>query len=569
LSGLQGLAPQVAALVAEGRRLLDAGMAADAIDLLTRATAAAPDDAESARWLAEAHLAAGSSADAGRVLDAALARTPSSAQLIVLRSEAAQKQSDLGGAEAMLDAAIDAAPDNAELLAQRARTHLLAGEAAAGMAAVERSLALDPSNLEAQSLRIVLASYEPAVSTERLKALQRAWPAPPPDQARSGDAAGWPHRQGERRPLRVGYVSCAFYRHPVAQVAGAVLLGHDPAKVEVHCYSGSRRRDEVSVKLRMAARGWRTITGLTDAEAAARIRADGIDILVDLDGHFPHNRLGVFARRAAPVQASAWGYVPGPGIGGIDYLLTDPHIAPDPEAGLFPERLVRLSCAQPYAADLMPRPPASAAPLERAPGPIRFGCFNRLDKLTDATLALWGEVLRAAPEASLTLKDRFFAEPARQARIAAALTAAGAAAAQLRFERDESHGAYLAAFDRIDVALDPLPVSGGVTTLDGLMQGVPAITLAGAAPTGRITASILAHAGLADAVCASREAYVRTAVALARDPARLADLRGRTLAARTRFSPAAMRGYAAEVEAAYAEMWGRHMADTRSGRRAE
>ncbi len=532
------------------------------MDLLTRAAAAAPDDAESARWLAEAHLAAGSSADAAQALDAALDRAPHDVALIVLRSETALKQNALGDAEAVLEAGLAAAPDDAALLAQRARTHLMAGEATAGMAAVERSLALDASNLEAQSLRIVLASYDPAINTERLKALQRAWPAPPPDAAPFDVAP----RNG--RPLRVGYVCCAFYRHPTAQVVAAVLLNHDPAKVEVHCYSGSRRRDEVSLKLRMAARGWRTIIGLGDAEAAAQIRADGIDILVDLDGHFPHNRLGVFARRAAPVQISAWGYVPGPGIAAIDSLLTDAAIAPPAESALFPERIVRLPCAQPYAAELMPRPSASAPPDQRAPGPIRFGSFNRLDKLTDATLTLWGEVLRAAPDASLTLKDRFFAEPARQARIAAGLVAAGAAAGQLRFETGESHGAYLAAFDRIDVALDPSPVSGGVTTLDGLMQGVPAITLASDAPTGRITASILAYAGLADGVCATREAYVQTAAALARDSAGLGNLRARTLAARARSSKRRhARGYTAQVEAAYADLWERHLAETKSAPR--
>jgi predicted O-linked N-acetylglucosamine transferase (SPINDLY family) len=270
------------------------------------------------------------------------------------------------------------------------------------------------------------------------------------------------------------------------------------------------------------------------------------------------------------VQVSAWGYVPGPGTAAIDYLLTDARIAPTAESELFPERVMRLSCAQPYAADLMQRPAASSESVaRRTAGAIGFGCFNRLDKLTDETLTLWGEVLRAAPEATLTLKDRFFADPTRQARITGGLAAAGAAPGQVRFELGESHGAYLAAFDRIDVALDPLPVSGGVTTLDGLMQGVPAITLAGAAPTGRITASILAYAGLADGVCATREAYVRTAARLAHDPARLADLRERALAARTRFSATAMRGYAAEVEAAYAEMWDRYTAGAGSGQRPE
>jgi predicted O-linked N-acetylglucosamine transferase (SPINDLY family) len=265
------------------------------------------------------------------------------------------------------------------------------------------------------------------------------------------------------------------------------------------------------------------------------------------------------------VQVSAWGYIAGPGIAGVDWLLTDAVIAPAPETGLFTERIVRLSCAQPYDPGLMPRPDGASPAAEPTPGaPIRFGCFNRLDKLTDETLGLWGEILRAAPQASLTLKDRLLADPATRARILAALAGAGANPTQVRFEPGERHGAYLAAFDRIDVALDPLPVSGGVTTLDGLSQGVPAIALAGDAPTGRITASILSYAGLADGICATREAYVRTAVALGAEPERLADLRRRARAARSRFSAAAMRSYTAEVEAAYAEIWDRALAEFRT-----
>jgi predicted O-linked N-acetylglucosamine transferase (SPINDLY family) len=561
LSDRPGAAPQVAAMLAEGRRLLDAGMAADAIDLLGRAGAAAPRDTDCARWLAEAQLVADAVDDARRTLDEALAHAPGRTELIVLRAEAALARRDIAEAEAVLDPAIAAAPDDAALLAERARVRLMAGRIGAALEDVELSLALDPADLAAASLGIVLAAYDPAVTTARLKALQRGWPSPPAEAPAFATAS----RAG--RPLRVGYVCCGLYRHAAADVAAAVLLNHDPAKVEVYCYAGSRRRDAVSLQFRLAARGWRTIVGLGDAAAAAQIRADRIDILVDLDGHFPHNRLGVFARRAAPMQVSAWGYPPGPGIDAIDYLMTDAVVAPASETELFAERLVRLPCAQPYAPQLRSRPAPSAPPAERAPGPIRFGCFNRLDKLTADTLSLWGEVLRAAPGATLTLKDRFFSDRTIETRIATALVEAGADPAQLRFEPGESHGAYLAAFDRIDVGLDPLPVSGGVTTLDGLSQGVPAIALAGAAPTGRITASILAYAGLADGVCATREAYARTAVALAGDAARLANLQGRTLAARARFADNAMRGYTAEVEGAYVEMWDRYAADGHSGRR--
>ena len=527
-------------------------MAADAIDLLSRARRAAPRDVDSARWLAEAQLVANAPNDARCTLDEALALAPGNVELIVLKAEAALTSRALGEAEAVLDAAIGVAPDAAALRAERARVRLMAGDIYAAGEDVAHGLALDPADLATRSLRIVLATYDPAITTARLKALQRDWAGPTASAVRSFASV-----DRKAHPLRVGYVCCGLYRHPAAAVGGAVLLNHDPAKFEIYCYSGSRKRDAVSLKLRLAAKGWRTIVGLDDASAAARIMADQIDILVDLDGHFPRNRLGVFAHRAAPVQVSGLGYVAGPGTPGVDYLLTDAVIAPAAETELFPERLVRLSCAQPFAPDLLAaRPP----PAERAPGPIRFGCFNRLDKLTDETLNLWGALLRACPEASLTLKDRFLGDVARQARLAAALAQAGAEPTQLRFESAENQAGYLAAFDRIDVALDPAPVSGGVTTLDGLMQGVPAITLSGAAPTGRITASILAYAGVAETICAKPDAYLRTAVALARDPARLVGLKSRTLAARSRFSDAAMRSFTREVEAAYAEMWDRHLA---------
>lgn len=547
-------APQVVALVNEGRRLLDAGMAADAIELLSRARAAAPSDTTCARWLAEAQLVANAPLDARSTLDEALAHSPGRTELIVLNAEAALAVRALGEAEWLMDAAVAAAPTDPALLAERARVSFMAGRIADAVRDVEHSLILAPDAPAAQSLRIVLAGYDRNITTGRLKSLQRTWRGPG-----AGDRRVEPRESGGR-PLRVGYVSCGLYQHAAADVAGAVLLNHDPGKVETHCYAGNRKRDAVSLKFRMAAKGWRTIVGLDDAAAAARIRADQIDILVDLDGHFPHNRLGVFARRAAPVQVSAFGYVPGPGTPGVDYLLSDAVIAPPDEAELFPERIIRLPCAQPYMEALRPRPSAPSPAAERAAGPIRFGCFNRLDKLTDETLRLWGEVLRACPEASLTLKDRFFGDPAKQALVAASLVRAGAAPTQLRFEPGESHAGYLGAFERIDLALDPLPVSGGVTTLDGLAQGVPALTLVGAAPTGRITASILTYAGLTDAVCTSREDYLRTAAALAANPARLADLRARTLAARARFSETAMRSYAREVEAAYAEMWERYVA---------
>jgi predicted O-linked N-acetylglucosamine transferase (SPINDLY family) len=257
------------------------------------------------------------------------------------------------------------------------------------------------------------------------------------------------------------------------------------------------------------------------------------------------------------VQVSAWGYMPGPGTPGIDYLLTDRVIVPAAEEPWFSERVVPLPCAQPYNGDLSQRPEPT-----RSPGlpvrPVRFGCFNRYDKLSPGALSLWAQILAACPGATLTFKDRFFAEAAPRDRIRAALAREGVDPERAVFELREAHADYLAAHDRIDVALDPFPVNGGATTLAALSQGVPVVALHGGEPSSRIGASILAALGLHECSCATPADYLRTAVRLARDPAALAELkRAVRQAARSSFKPEALQSYAATVEEAYREMWER------------
>ena len=540
-------------LLSEGRRLFDSGLLTDALELLGRARASAPQDPICARWLAEAQITAGALDGASVTLGEALAATPGCAELIALQADVALKHGVLTSAAALVDAAIHSGRCGPFLLAKRGRIHLVAGEADLAAQCLRRGLELAPHDHKLQSLLILAASYDQAVTTETLKRLQKSWSAP-----RSAANSTFTLREGTDRPLRVGYISNAFNRHAAAKVFSAVLLHHDPAKIETYYYDTGRRHDEATIRFRLAAARWRSITGLDDLSAAQLIRRDQIDVLVDLAGHFPHNRLGIFALRAAPVQVSAWGYVAGPGIPQIDYLLTDARIVPAGEAALFPERVVNLPCAQPYNGDLIPRT-APPVPIDRhETGPIRFGSFNRYDKLSEATLTLWAEILTACPDATLTLKDRFFAEAPPRRRICAIVKRAGVDPSRIRFEPRQGHADYLAAFSRIDLALDPFPVSGGVTTLDGLSQGVPAITLYGAAPTGRISASILTFLGLDPCICHTPRDYVRTAVELSRDPAMLADLRATVRARFQRFAAAQRKNYAETVEAAYREVWERY-----------
>lgn len=541
-------------LLAQGRRLLDAGFAAEALPLLERAHRAATDNPDGARWLAEAQLLQGRRAAAQSTLDAALAAGPPRSDLVVARSDIALADGDIAHARDILKAA--PVPD-AAILAQQARAEMASRDHRTAVQTLRRCLVLQPDNLAAQSALIIAAAHDPEMNTARLKALQREWRGPPPL------AAAWPAGPLEpRRRLRVGYVSRAFNHNNVAKVLAPALLHHDPERIETYLYSTSRVRDAASVRFRRAAAQWRAIAGLSDLEAVRQIRSDRIDILVDIDGHYFANRLGIFCLRGAPVQLSAWGYVPGPGVAGIDWLLTDDVVAPPGEARLFPERLMPLSQAQPYDGGLRPRPDGAIG--ARPSGPIRLGCFSRSDKLGDAVLALWARILASAPGATLLLKGKPFAFAAARDPVLAVFGAAGVDPARIRFEPGEAHADYLAAYDRIDIALDPFPVNGGLVTLDGLTQGVPAITLAGHAPQGRIGASILRHQGLERFVCRSEDAYLALAVALSRDTGGLDRLRRDVaLTARRTFGSAASRAYAAEVETAYREIWNRRLAEQR------
>ncbi len=208
----------------------------------------------------------------------------------------------------------------------------------------------------------------------------------------------------ERR-LRVGYVSGDFIQHPVARFLAPVLARHDRSAFDIHCFSNNADADDITRQLRRYAAHWHVVAGDDDAAVARRIHALGIDILVDLSGHTTRHRLGVFARRPAPVQATWLGYLNTTGLSTIDYRICDRHTDPEGETEhLHTERLVRLAhsqwCYLPF--DDLPR----AAPSEDAAREeVVFGSFNQIVKVSDATLDLWGRILRELPRATLAVMD--------------------------------------------------------------------------------------------------------------------------------------------------------------------
>jgi protein O-GlcNAc transferase len=329
---------------------------------------------------------------------------------------------------------------------------------------------------------------------------------------------------GARR-VRVGYVSPDFVNHAVAYFFEPVLAAHDRGHFEIFCYSDVRVPDKVTQRLRGLSDSWREIAGLSDDQVAALIREDQIDILVDLAGHTARNRLLVFARRPAPIQATWLGYPNTTGLDAIDYRITEAVSDPVGSEAWHSEKLWRLpetfSCYQPSAES----PPVGPLPAAAA-GHITFGCFNHLAKLTPPGIKLWAEVLHAVPASRLFLKSRGLVDLETAARVRQEFARHGIEAARLELNGEElSVARHLALYDRVDIALDPFPYNGTTTTCEALWMGVPVVTLAGRTHGARVGASLLTHLGAAHWIADSPAQYGARCRELASDLPALAAVR--------------------------------------------
>jgi predicted O-linked N-acetylglucosamine transferase (SPINDLY family) len=311
-------------------------------------------------------------------------------------------------------------------------------------------------------------------------------------------------------------------------------------------------------RLQGAADYWRAIVGTADSDAAAMIMRDRIDILIDLSGHTGRNRLPLFALRPAPVQASWLGYYGTTGLDAMDYLLMDEAAVPPGEERDYSETVLRLPlgrfCYAPpdYA-------PAPGEPPSLQRGFVTFGSFNNLTKMGPQVVALWADVLRAAPASRLLLKWKSLDDAHVRRGIVAAFEAAGIASERLELRGFSPHPEMLAEYNEIDVALDPFPFGGGLTSCEALWMGIPVMTLPRDRPASRQTAGFLGLVGLGDCIASSPEDYVRLVVAMAADRDRLRELR-RMLRLRMAASPLCDGAlFTPTLEAAYRHMWTRRI----------
>ena len=372
-------------------------------------------------------------------------------------------------------------------------------------------------------------------------------------------APDWPNDRDPSRPLRIGYLSGSFNGLILGHFLYGVLAQQDQGWYSVYVYSSTRIEDDYTARLRARAHcaHWVELAGLDDAAAAERIRADAIDILVDLDGHWPTGRPLILARRPAPVQVEWLDWFDTTGMAVVDYLLTDPYTTPVDSPQRFAETPWRLPHTR-----FCYTPPDDAPPVAPPPSqggrPLTFGSFNRQDKLHPDLLAGWAEILHALPEARLLLKNRALQSAAVRESLQGAFARLGIDPARIELRGPSPHAELLADYAQVDIALDTFPYNGGLTTCECLWMGVPIVALEAERIIGRQTAALLRLLGLADWVAATPAEYVRLAVEKARRPVELAPLRADLRASMAASPLCDAPRFARDLEQAYRGMWRRY-----------
>lgn len=564
---------------------LQAGRYAVAIEMISAAATLTPNAAEIHANLGEAYRRDGQLRPAAASLQRSLALDPSNANAhnnlgivqkdlghlsdaeqgfrhaLALRPDHAEALNNLGGLLKDLGQRDDALtcflhaaelqPGLFDVHTNLGNLYWDLGRLDESLASFRRALEIDPGSAKTHSCFIFVQQFHPTVTSETIRAEVRQWNDRHAAPLRGTIAPHRNDRQAERR-LRIGYLSPDLRDHVVGLNVLPLFRHHDRTQFEVFAYIDVPKPDGITAQFRELADGARVVIGQSHEQVAAAIRADQIDVLVDLALHLAENRLPVFARKPAPVQVTFAGYPGTTGLETMDYRLTDPYLDPPNEFdALYAERSVRLPHSFWCYAPLSPEPAVNPLPAGTRGG-VTFGCLNNFSKSNASTWRLWARVLRAVANSRLLLLAPVGSP--RQ-RVAEVLAAEGIEPARLEFVAPVPRREYLASYHRIDLGLDTLPYNGHTTSLDSFWMGVPVVSLVGATVAGRGGFSQLSNLGLPELATRSPDEFVGVAQQLACDLPRLAALRAglRERVARSPLMDAPR--FTRDVEAAYRTMW--------------
>jgi predicted O-linked N-acetylglucosamine transferase (SPINDLY family) len=490
-------------------------------------------------------------ADAVAAFEDAIALAPDDAQLLADLGATLQSEGKVPQAMQALRRALALEPDNVMGLRALIHCHFTLGEWEDALRLARDAMKIDTS-ADAHSMLLFILSHSCLDAGELTRehfAYGERWETPLL-------AMRQPHAnlRDPQRQLRIGIVSADLYHHAVTRFVAPVFeVLKDSPQLALYVYYNNTVEDEMTRKLRSEAAAWHPILHLDDEAAERQIRADGIDILIDLSGHSASNRLPLFARKPAPLQATWIGYAGTTGLQAMDYILCDRFLVPGGRYdSQFTEKIVDLPLGAPFLPD-PGAPPVNPLPAQTN-GYLTFGSFHRASKLSRGVIAQWAKLLHAVPDARMllgglqagiddVLVDWFEAEGIPRERL-------------LLRERSNIHD-YLKQHYEVDVCLSPFPYTGATTVGHALWMGVPTLTTVGATNPSHAAATFMAHLGLGTFITEDEATYVRLGVFLSQNTGALAAMRA---SMRDRFVKSVL-GYpgvaAAGLELALRKMWRR------------
>lgn len=387
----------------------------------------------------------------------------------------------------------------------------------------EKAIALRPADPGNYTNRLLFMLADPEATAAQLAAAAREFGAVFEPPLRPDWPAFASHRGSPWRRLKIGFLSPDFRVHSVMYFVEGLLAQLDRRQFEIYAFYLFPRDDHVTERVERHADHFVRLSGYTARQQAEAIRTHGIDILVDLAGHTGNNGLLAMAHKAAPVQVSWLGFPATTGLAAVDYKFSDEVTDPPDVDDQYTEQLYRLpvffTCYRPmsrhplwrYQPRYLVRPTPA---LDN--GFITFGSCNNLGKLTDEVLALWGQVLASVPNSRLLIEGKNLDRPDFAQAYRERCAGLGIPASQLDLVALRNDNQYLT-YHRIDIALDPFPLTGGTTTFDLLWMGLPVVSMVGDSFKSRMGVGMLSYLGRTEWLAETPEDYVRIAQGLAQD----------------------------------------------------
>jgi predicted O-linked N-acetylglucosamine transferase (SPINDLY family) len=467
-------------------------------------------------------LEMGESGKALKVCRRAITIKPDHLDALIHLSNTCRERGRIGEARVHLERALELEPENVRVLRLLAIIMQGYGNASKGIELLRRALEIAPADLEVVSTLMMIMQYDLATEQDNLldcgrrygKIVEGRFPCPNGKFAPSG----------AKERLKVGFVSADFSNHPVGTLLTALFSRYEPARLSLYCYNNGRRRDSLTEWYSTRATGWRDIFALNDSEAADLIRKDEIDILIDLAGHTDGNRLPLFSKRPAPLQASWMGFGHTTGLSTMDYFIADKDMIQEEDEQWFTEKVVRLPYSR-FCFTPTPNCPEVVDPPFEYNGHITFGCFNNIAKVSSGVIEAWARILKMVPRSRMIIKWKSLKDPGLRRHIGELFSGFGVSKRRVEFRTESNRYLMMLEYGDVDIALDPFPFTGGITSLNALWMGVPVVTMGGSLPISRQTLSFLRLIGLPELVAHGEEEYIALAAKLASDQDRLRNIR--------------------------------------------